>query len=74
MKKEFVQIENDIEVNHGLCEYVIYDINDIGNNEVLACVKIVNEVGVNVGLMAFSFSKNNNAEKEANEHLYKIVK
>lgn len=75
MKADYIQRVEEGSITHRDCEYIVYDIKDLGNGEVLAKCKVRNLVGEFIGLIPFHFNKNgdNSIEYQANIELENIV-
>ncbi|QDP48173.1 MAG: hypothetical protein Unbinned6437contig1000_27 [Prokaryotic dsDNA virus sp.] len=75
MKADYIQRTEEGSITHKDCEYIVYDIKDLGNGEVLAKCKVKNLVGEFVGLIPFHFNKSGNdiIEDQANIELENIV-
>tara|TARA_R110000851_G_scaffold128975_2_gene261536 strand:+ start:852 stop:1115 length:264 start_codon:yes stop_codon:yes gene_type:complete len=55
MKANYIQNKNGKNITHVDCEYLVAEVSDLGNGEVLSTVKIKNKDGEYVGLSSFAF-------------------
>lgn len=74
MIADYVQKTENETITHLNCEYIVFDINDLENGEVLAQAKVKNNQGEYVGLIPFIFNYTANKSESQEKRRVAISK